>query len=38
MGICKVTHCDFVVWSESGFIAKRFEVDSEFFERKAEVV
>ena len=26
------------MWSESGFIATRIEVDSEFFERKAEVV
>jgi len=38
MAICKVTYCDFVVWSESGFIVERIEVDSEFFERKAEVV
>ena len=36
MAICKVTYCDFVVWSESGFIIERIKADNDFFEQKLE--
>ena len=38
MAICKVTYCDFVVWSESGFIIERIKADNDFFEQKLETL
>jgi len=36
MAICKAAYCDFVVWSESGYVIERIEADNEFFDQQLE--
>ena len=38
MAICKVSYCDFVVWSESGCIVERTKADYEFYKSKLEIL
>jgi len=38
MAICKLTYCDFVVWSESRFVVERIKADNKFFEQKLEAL